>query len=126
MRARYGEYHTSLDNKELIGFDSLRESLIVLSKIADAFEENKIWRSTVQSGEPHLSKRNLYPTETMAKTYREGYGQHSELGAIKWLLNLSDGTNDLLHIAERSRISFSDLVIAAQQLYKVGLLEEVD
>ena len=40
-----------------------------------------------------------------------------------WILNLSDGQNSLLDIAERSGLHFSILVSAAQELRSVGLLQ---
>jgi aminopeptidase-like protein len=126
MRTRYGrypEYHTSLDNKDFISFESLENSLFIFSKIVDAFEKNRLWRSTVLFGEPFLSKRTIYPTMYIHKGYQEKFKLSlDEFKTMKWLLNYADGQHDLLDIAERSQNKFSELATAAESLLSAGLL----
>jgi len=43
-----------------------------------------------------------------------------------WVLNLSDGGNTLLDIADRSGLRFSVICEAAGALFKSGLLRELD
>jgi aminopeptidase-like protein len=43
--------------------------------------------------------------------------------AMLWVLNLSDGEHDLLHIAVRSGIRFQSVRQAAQLLQEAGLLK---
>lgn len=117
---RYPEYHTSLDNKAFISFDALMESVEILQRIVRAIEANYVWRGTVQHGEPQLSKRGLYPTLGSQKD------TEFKVSTMMWLLNLADGTRDLLTIAEESRMSMASLMIYAQQLSKAGLLDRVD
>jgi aminopeptidase-like protein len=45
--------------------------------------------------------------------------------ALLWVLNLSDGKNSLLDIAERSNLNFFTVSNAAQALLKTGLLQEL-
>jgi aminopeptidase-like protein len=44
--------------------------------------------------------------------------------ALLWMLNLSDGNNSLLDIAERSGLPFGELRRATEILLEHGLLEE--
>lgn len=57
----YPEYHTSLDNLNLISSKSLKESLQVLALIVD-FVELSMFPKLRTFCEPNLSKRNMYPT----------------------------------------------------------------
>ena len=123
MRTRFGqfhEYHTSLDNKEFLSFDALASSLDVLKEIVNTLENNRIWRSTVQFGEPQLSRHNLYPKECVNKMIK------GEFKTMKWLLNLADGSNDLIEIANRSQHKLSTLALVAERLALAGLLEDIN
>jgi len=115
MYTRFPEYHTSLDDKSLIDFQSLAESVAVYERIVDALEHNLVWWNTVQFGEPQLGKRGLYPGTNANAPF--------ELGPTMWMLNLADGEHDLLAIAERSGQPLAGLVDAATKLSTAGLLE---
>jgi aminopeptidase-like protein len=52
------------------------------------------------------------------------HGAFDELGLL-WVLNLSDGTRDLLTIAERAGTRFAELQQAAAALHACGLLKEL-
>lgn len=119
MYTCYPEYHTSLDNKTLINFDSLAGSVALSADIIQALESNKIWRNTVQYGEPQLGRRGLYPSLGSANAC-EG-----KTKAMMWLINLADGETDLLGIAEKSGMSLKDLIPLCYELEAAGLLEEV-
>lgn len=112
----YPEYHTSLDNKEFIRFESLLESLETYIAVVEALESNIRWKGTVLYGEPQLGKRGLYPTLGSQKDTAE------KVAAMMWLLNLADGTNGLFDIAERSGQPISVLAALAQELSAKGLL----
>ena len=43
--------------------------------------------------------------------------------SLLWILNLSDGNNTLLDIADRSGIPFEIISKSAEKLMKVGLLK---
>lgn len=123
MRTMYGcypEYHTSDDNKTFISFEAMEESLGAYVSIVKALEGNCIWRGTVMYCEPQLGKRGLYP--------RLGTKQLADekLRATMWLLNLADGTQDLLAIADKSGCRMELLVLVADELEKAGLLKDVD
>ena len=108
----YPEYHTSADNLEFVTPDFLTESYEKIRAILNVLEGNRIYLGRNQKCEPQLGKRGLYAFA----------GAH-EL-ALLWALNLSDGDNSLLDIAERSGLPFGAVQEAAQRLAKAGLLVE--
>ncbi|MFH0883262.1 MAG: DUF4910 domain-containing protein [bacterium] len=123
MRTVYAhslEYHTSLDNKDYISFESLEESVNLCYDVAMAHEVNRSWVGTVQNGEPFLSKYGVYPTQHSLKKIEDWKM------ALLWLLNQSDGTQDLFAISQRSGLSITLLHDNALILEKVGLLNRQD
>lgn len=120
MYSRYPEYHTSLDNKEFISFDSLCDSLEVAFEIVMAMESNYVYKNTVLYGEPQLGKRGLYPRMGTERECAE------KVKAMMWLLNLADGSHDLFEIAERSGMSLRLLVPISEELCAAGLLLKKD
>jgi aminopeptidase-like protein len=52
-------------------------------------------------------------------------GARPSLQAIQWLLNLSDGSNDLVEIARRSRLQYAELRDAAEELAAHSLLSRI-
>ena len=107
----YPEYHTSADNLEFIRAQDLEGSFSVLMEILFALENNGTYLSTNLKCEPNLGKRGLYSS----------FGP--EQLAMLWVMNLSDGQNDLLDIVERSGMGFRDVLRAANLLAENGLLE---
>jgi aminopeptidase-like protein len=121
MRSVWGtfpEYHTSADNLEFIHPQQLAESLRVCASIVDVLERNRTYRNLNPYCEPQLGKRDLYRS-----TGGESIG--AEIHARLWVLNLSDGENSLLDIAERSHIPFAEIANAADLLLQSGLLSVV-
>ena len=63
MRSKYGEfkeYHTSLDNLDLVSPNGFAGSYEMHTKIIEALENNFIYKTSV-IGEPQLGKRGMYP-----------------------------------------------------------------
>ena len=121
MRSVWGtfpEYHTSADNLGFIRPSKLAESLRVCAAIVNVLENNRRYLSLNPFCEPHLGRRGLY-------RQRGGGGIDAEINARLWVLNLSDGTNSVLDIAERSGLSFTSLNDAAELLQEGGLLSVV-
>ncbi|MFH1800836.1 MAG: DUF4910 domain-containing protein [Candidatus Omnitrophota bacterium] len=122
MRMPYGkypEYHTSLDNKSCVSFASLAESAETYLEIVNAIENNFTWKNRVMFGEPQLGKRGLYRSLSTKASFDDSEA------ALWWLLNLADGTQDLLAIAERSKIQPNTLMSVASTLETAGLLQKV-
>jgi aminopeptidase-like protein len=122
-RSQYGqfpEYHTSADNLEFIKPKCLEESYRIVAKVIALLEDNKCYVNTNPKCEPQLGKRGLY----------EAIGGDNERArkqmAMLWILNLADGTQSLLDIAERATIPFSIVSDTATLLEESGLLRAVD
>ena len=114
---RYAEYHTSLDNRELISFGHLAETIEVTLKILRALSLNKPYIGTIQYGEPQLGRRGLYPQSASPEDTREA------LHRMLHLLNFADGATDLLETAERRNESLFLYESAIQACRRAGLIE---
>jgi len=112
----YPQYHTSLDNRELVSFDAMAEAVGVLIGVCDVLDANVAPRNLLPFGEPHLAKHGLYPTLGASRERR------AVVDATMWLLNLADGTHDLLAIAERSGVDIHLLADRARACREAGLL----
>jgi aminopeptidase-like protein len=120
MRTPHGEfpqYHTSADNLEFVRPEQLADSLTQCRAVLDVLEKNKSYLNLKPKCEPQLGKRGLYS----AMGGSSG-GKAREL-AMLWLLNMSDGTNSLLDIAERAGMPFDVIAAAAAQLEQHELLK---
>jgi len=122
MRTTYAhapEYHTSLDNKEYISFEHLSEAVDLCEDLYNAIESNRTIHGVIKECEPFLSKYGVYPTQHSVKNLSDW------TMAILWLQSFSEGSHDLLDIAERSGISMSDLNEATNALENVKLLQKM-
>lgn len=111
----FPEYHSSADDMSLVTADALASSFRAVLEIIDVVETNARYRNLSPYGEPQLGRRGLYQSVPDGTNPEAGY---------LWLLNLSDGTSDLLAIAERSGLPFEAVRKAAQTLEQHGLLEQ--
>ncbi|HMZ00536.1 MAG TPA: DUF4910 domain-containing protein, partial [Burkholderiaceae bacterium] len=111
----YPEYHSSADDLDFIRPAALAGSLQALAALIGAIDANQHWRNLSPKGEPRLGKRGLY-----GLTGGAGPGEFEH--ALLWLLNQSDGTRDLIHIAARSKLPLPLLARAAEALQQAGLL----
>ncbi len=119
MRGRHGqfkEYHTSADDLSFVSGDRLAESFRVLASLIELLDGNVRYRNLVPYGEPQLGRRGLY------RALGGGGIPDLEL-AMLWVLNLSDGTQALLDIAQRARLDFAVVRAAADLLVRHRLLE---
>ena len=116
QHGEYPEYHTSADNLDFIAAEALEDTYRCCVEIFELLEHNRKYRNLNPKCEPQLGKRGLY---------RE-MGGHPDSGtrelAMLWVLNLSDGENSLLDIAERSGLKFAAISQAASVLLQHGLL----
>lgn len=114
------EYHTSSDNKDLISFDALSETVSIYEAICLAVERNVTYRNLVANGEPQLGKHGLYPSVGARREIED------ERQDLMWLLSLSNGQRDLIDIARRSGSTVERLDAAARKCLAAGLLEPVE
>lgn len=115
--ATFPEYHTSGDNLNLIRPDELARSYRMIVTGLNILEHDRHLRNLNPKCEPQLGKRGLYssgdePRQSWDKTM-----------AMLWVLNLSDGINSLLDIAERAGMAFAEIHEAASRLETAELVE---
>lgn len=116
------EYHTSLDDLDLVTPDELADSLEACAAVLAVHEANETLAATVTHGEPQLGRRGLYPTAGGAWPVAE---RADRLEDMMFLLNFCDGTADLLTAAERAGRPVAALRAVADQLVAQGLLRPV-
>ena len=120
MRTRYGmykEYHTSGDNKSFISFEAMEETINIYLEILNLIENNYYLVNKFPYCEPQLGKRGLYPTMAF-QNIKEDY-----IETMMWVLNLADGTNDLLDIIEKSKKPYQKILNIVQKLIESGIVE---
>jgi aminopeptidase-like protein len=119
MRSQHGtfpEYHTSADNLDFIKPDKMADTLDKAIQAIEVLEHNARYLNLKPKCEPRLGKYGLYGGGGGQRT-----GDFDEL-ALLWVLNQSDGTKDLLAIAERANMPFRKILTAARALEAAGLL----
>lgn len=120
MRSKYGtypEYHTSLDDLDLVTPMGLAGGFAALRRTIETIEFNRTPRSTVMC-EPQLGKRGLYSTlGTKAPNLNAR--------TILHLMAYSDATKTLLEIAELLNVPAWELSEVCTELEKHGLIEIV-
>ena len=95
----------------------MQKSVEKYIEIVDVIEKNRFYTNQFPFCEPQLGKRGLYPTLGSQKEVQD------YVEATLWLLNLSDGTNDLISISNRSKINFNLLAQVADELLIKGLIK---
>tara|TARA_A200000113_G_scaffold159546_1_gene144284 strand:- start:9535 stop:10821 length:1287 start_codon:yes stop_codon:yes gene_type:complete len=119
MRTKYGEYpeyHTSLDNlRDVVSAEGLDGGYWALRHAIEAIEQNKCYRVTVLC-EPHMGKRNLYPTLSTKNTDQQAKFMMD-------FLSLCDGKNSLLYIADFLNVPIWKLYDVTAELKKHNLIK---
>jgi len=113
----YPEYHTSLDNFNLVTKKGLDESLEIYLKCIRVFESNKNIKPKITVFcEPNLGVRGLHPTMKKDEhnlKYRD----------IKHFISYCDGTNSILEIADLCKIDFFEAFDYYMELKNVNLIK---
>lgn len=97
----YPEYHTSLDNFNLVTKKGLDDSLALYLKCIDVFEKNLIYPKIKVYCEPQLGKRGLYPNFS---TKESGNIVRNMMNFISYC----DGKNSILDISILCKIDFHE------------------
>lgn len=119
MRSKYREYpeyHTSLDNLDLVTPTGLEGGFSVLRDCLELLEKNRIYQVTCL-GEPQLGLRGLFP----------GVGTKDSHQLVAHMINFlayADGTNDLIDISNILHVPASRLYTIADKLLAAGLIVE--
>jgi aminopeptidase-like protein len=119
MRSVYGEfpeYHNSDDNLNFVKDTYLNKSLELYKNILEGVQINCYYTNTINYCEPHFSKYKMYPSS----------GSHLDrsdyLKNMLWIMNYSDGKNDLVDIANLAKKSILDFKPVLFDLINKGLL----
>jgi aminopeptidase-like protein len=116
QHGKFPEYHTSADDLSFVSPKALAGTLRFLLDAFDVLEHNRSYLNLNPRCEPQLGRRGLY----------RDIGGHPDAEirelALLWVLNLSDGSNSLLDIAERSGLHFAVIRRAAADLLQNELL----
>lgn len=126
MRSMYGtypEYHTSLDNLGYVSGDAIAGTLRAYIRMVQVHEINHTYINLSPYGEPQLSKRDLFPT--IGATTVGGTGDlltHDRITRIMYLLSYSDGTNDVVDIANKAGFPAWHFIPEIEALVQAGLL----
>ena len=88
----YPEYHTHKDDFSVVTQKGLDDSFQVIKKIIDAMELG-LYPKVVTFGEPHLGKRDLYPTISQK-------GKNKTIKLRMNLISQSDGLTNIFRIAK--------------------------
>lgn len=115
----FPEYHSSLDNKELISFEAMTDSVDILYEIIDVLEHNRVWINASPFGEPQLGRRGLY---TNLGATADGHKGLTE--ALLWVLSLADGSRDFITIVDEAGLPIDDMMRAIDVLFQHDLLKE--
>lgn len=116
MRSKFGtypEYHTSLDDLNLVTRDGLEGGYTVLKWIIELLEVNRVYQA-VLSCEPQLGKRGLYNLSSLDPS-----------DALVNVLGYADGSLDLIGLAEAIDENAMDVHEIATKLAQAKLLRIV-
>jgi aminopeptidase-like protein len=114
----YPEYHTSADNLDFVTPQALADSLRACEDILAMLDTNDRYLNLSPKCEPRLGPRGLY---NLVGGHGPGEFEH----ALLWVLNQSDGENDLLAIARKSRLDYTVVAAAAAALVSAQLLQRL-
>lgn len=112
--ATYPEYHTSLDDMELVSPGGFQGAYDVMTRWISAMEYNRYYEMTVL-GEPQLGKRGLYPTISRK-------GEYDSVSAMMNLIAYADGRNDLFDISNIIGVPTDVLIPIVKKLEENGLI----
>jgi aminopeptidase-like protein len=118
MRTKYGEfpeYHTSLDDLNLVTPTGLDGGFRVYKRILECLEANCYPKVTVCC-EPQLGKRGLYPNLSTK-------GSAAEVRSMMNLIAYSDGSSSLLQIAEQIGEPMWELLPIVDRLVQHSLVK---
>jgi aminopeptidase-like protein len=121
MRSKYGrypEYHTSLDDLDLVTPAGLQGGYDLLRSCIQLLETNRVWTSKMP-GEPQMGRRGLYPTTSFK-------GGHASTREMMNVLAYCDGEHDLLDLCDVTGLGWRTVRGIIGQLYKADVIAPVN
>ena len=118
----YPEYHTSLDNFDVVTEVGLHQSLEVMTDVVDAFECGLFPRTKVLC-EPQLGKRSLYPTLSECVASSTDERLVNDLSIRMDALAYSDGETNIFALANVAGGTLRKMISEVQLLCEHGLME---
>ncbi len=116
------EYHSSMDTLNKLSKKGVIDMSLLYEKVIKIIVTNKTCKNLKGNGEPFLSKYSIYPTLNDATKKNSLYKNRE---AILWVLNYSDGHNDLITISQISGLSYDSILEAADLLMNKNLLKQI-
>ena len=119
--ASYPEYHTSLDNFNVVTQKGLKGGFNLTKKAIDILMKNFVPYNSVLC-EPRISKRKLY--ENLRARKRIEFNRNSYNFRMKYMnfLQYADGTNDLTNISNHIKLPFNETFKVFKVLRKKKLI----
>jgi len=118
MRSKYNEYkeyHTSFDNLKFISQKGLNGSFRTIQGVIKIIENNIKFKSKFNgTGEPYMTKYNLYPTISTKNSYKVA-------SMMNIILLASDG-KDIIEMSNTLKIDPKKLSIIINKLIKTKLI----
>jgi aminopeptidase-like protein len=116
--AEYPEYHTSLDDLNLVTDSGLNGGFVAIQDAIKVIENNFYYECEVLC-EPQLGKRGLYPTLSTKNS-------NNFVNVLTGVISYCDGKKTALEIAEILGISFFEVNEVIQTLVEQGLVKRAE
>ena len=113
----YSEYHTSLDNLELISINNIIDCSNIYFDVILEYEKRITYNLNTKGGEPFLTKYNLYSKSNLPNKPGTSI-------IIKWILFYCDGNNSLVDIAIKTGYDISDVDTCIKHLISKEVIYE--
>jgi len=118
MRAVYGdykEYHTSLDNLQLVDYKNIKKIVDLYYNCLIDYEQRECFIIAHDGAEPFLAAKNLYR--------KTGGPADSKWDKLRnWVIFLSDGEHSILDMHKKTNFSFEELKKCAIILLESGVI----
>lgn len=117
----YPEYHSSLDNLDLVNGQQISDTFSLYVRLINELESRRVFVRVEPRGEPMLSRHKLYDVIGGSLTPDSAM---SQLDLALWVLFLCDGDFSTEDIACRVGMAHEEVLMMCDQLSRLDLLRE--